>query len=255
MTSENSPTVENEVLLAKIGAIEQEIAAVKAAVRWSSVIRLSLLIAVIALLVGAVWMFYNLAMEFTSKENLDLLAAKARERAEQTADPALKELRGLYDNCRPVLIEAFQKQVEADMPKYTEVLAKQRDELVDNLQFRLSEKITARYEGAEKQYQAILQEEFPQVQDPEMLVQVYASISQIMDKLVEKYYSGQLREEIEELSKTWEEFEMADFPAAEDPTLEQQIIASMLKVAALRFEAQPKLWGGVGQSTDITATP
>lgn len=240
MNSEDSPTVENEALLAKIGAIEQEIAAVKAAVRWSSVTRLSLLVAVIALIVGAVWMFYNLAMEFQSKENLDLLAAKARERAEQTADPALKELRALVDNCTPMLTKAFREQAEADMPKYTEVLANERDELVDNLQFRLSEKITARYQATQKQYQAILQEEFPQVEDPELLVQVYASMAQIMDKLVEKYYSGQLRHEIEELSQTWNQFDTADLPAEGASSLEQQLMASLLHVAYLKVNAETK---------------
>ncbi|MFH1266834.1 MAG: hypothetical protein ABIK89_13985 [Planctomycetota bacterium] len=239
MTSESPPTTENQALLTKIGAIEQEIAAVKKAVRRASFTRLLLLLAVLAFLAASVWMFYGLALELGSKENLDLLAAKARERVNESSKPALDEFNRLVENCKPVLTEAFQKQAEADMPKYTAAFTQERDTLMANLESRLSQKITARYQETGERCQAILREEFPQVEDPELLVQVYTSIEGIMEKLVEKYYSEQVRQELQDLQGTWDDFDMADVPTEGAPPLEQQFMASLLQLAADKLDKGP----------------
>jgi len=186
-----------------------------------------------------VWMFYGLALEFRSQENLDLLAAKARDRANESSEPAKKELRLLIENCQPVLTEAFQKQAEADMPKYTEVFTQERDKLRANLEVRLSREITARYQETGERCQEILREEFPQVQDPELLVKVYTSIEGIMEKLVEKYYSDQVHQELQELQHTWDDFEMADLPGPGEPPLEQKFVTSLLRLAADKLDKGP----------------
>ena len=50
MSAENSPTAENEALLTRVGAIRQEVAAMKAAMRRASRTRLRLLVPAIAIL-------------------------------------------------------------------------------------------------------------------------------------------------------------------------------------------------------------
>jgi len=241
MSTGASPTAENEAVLKRAEALEQEIAMFKKAVSRGRTVRLLLLLMICALIAAAVWTFYRLALEFGSRENLDLLAERARVRLDASADPAMKELQTLVDNCTPVLTTAFRERAEADMPKYTEALAAERDLLVANLQARLQEKVNDRYRQAETKYQAILQEEFPETDDPELIVQTYASIEQILEKLLQKYYSEELGREIEELSLAWEEFEMAELPDEGQPPLEQQLIASLLRLGALRLEKAPDL--------------
>lgn len=236
MTSKETATTENEALSARAAALEQEVAALKGSVRRASRIRLLLLLAVVVFLAGSVWMFYGLAKDFGSKENLDLLTAKAKERAESSSDQARKELEALIQHCQPVLVKAFQERAQADMPKYQEALAKEGDELAKNLEAELRAKLDSRYREAAKKYQGILQEEFPELDDPELTVQLYASITDIMERLAEKYYSEQLERELKEMSETWERLEMAELPAQGDPALEQQFMASLLQVAALRLD-------------------
>ena len=238
MSTENSPMAENEALLRKAGALGEEVKAMKVAMRRASLTRLTLLLLVIAFLAVSIWMFYNLAMRFKSKENLDLLAAKANQRLNESTGPAMKQLQGLVDKCTPVLTKAFSEQAQADMPKYTEVLNGQRELLVKNLESRLGDRITARTEAAGDRYEAILREEFPQVDDSELIVQMYASIEQIMEKLVAKYYSDQIRQEVEGVAESWDDFEMADLPAEGEPPLEQQFLAALLQLAAYRLEGQ-----------------
>lgn len=236
MSSEKPATTENEALSAKAAALEQEVAALKVSVRRASRIRLLLLLAVVVFLAGSIWMFYSLAMELGSQENRNLLAEKARERAAASSDQARQHLQALIKHCQPVLIKAFQERAQADMPKYQEALAKEREELARNLETRLRGQLESRYQEASKKYQGILQEEFPELDDPELTVQLYAGITQIMEKLAEKYYSEQLESELQEMSQTWDQLEMAELPGQGDPVLEQQLTASLFVLAAMRLD-------------------
>ena len=236
MTSENSPTSENEALSKKIGAIEQEIAAVKAAIRRASRVRLVVLVLVLVILGGTIWAFYDLGMQLASQENLDLLTTKVKARVDESSQQAIKDVKGLVEHCQPVLMKAFTEQVEKDTPKYTAVLNAEKATLMANLEVQLREKILARYQETGDQYQAILRKEFPDLDDPDLVVQLYASIEQIMEKLVQKYYTDQLQGELQELGKTWEEFDMADLPGEGEASLQIQLVASLLQLAADKLD-------------------
>jgi multidrug efflux pump subunit AcrB len=239
MTSENSPPSENEALSKKIGAIEQEIAAVKTAIRWSSRVRLVVLLLVIAFLGGSIWAFYNLAMQFKSKENIDLLVSKVKDRVEESRGQALKDVQGLVDHCKPVLQEAFTEQVKKDTPKYTALLEDEKAKMMGNLEVQLREKILARQKEAGEKYQAIIREEFPDAANPELGRQLYENIEQIMEKLVQKYYNDDVQSELQELGKTWEEFDMADLPGNDEHSLQIQLVASLLQLAADKLNNMP----------------
>lgn len=251
MTPQESPTTENEALLKEIGAIEKELAAVKVTIRRASRTRLALLVLVLALVGTSIWMFYRLAMDFGSRENLNRLAEKARIRVEQSSGPAISNVRALADSSLPVLREAFAAQVEKDMPKYSDVVSRESDLLRTDLEKQLDEKVRAHFQQTSLKYQEILKQEFPELEDPKMLDQLYSSIVDIMERLVEEYYSDRVREQIEEMNKMWLDFEMAEEPAEGETPLEQQFAASLLHLMALKidkksveFEAEKKQLAG-----------
>jgi len=233
MTTKDSPTAENEALFKKVGAIEQEITALRGAIARGRIVRWLLLLAIVSLIGVAIWSFYDLAMQFKSQETIDLFTAKAQERIEQSAGPAQARLQDVYEHCTPVLTEAFQNQVDADMPKYTEAFNKERDLFVLNVQEQLGKQVVAHYESMGPKYQAILQEEFPGIDDPDLAVKVYASLDQTMEKLVQTYYTDQLQTKVEELTEAWEQFEMAE-PTEEG--LERQFLAALLQLAAYKID-------------------
>jgi multidrug efflux pump subunit AcrB len=224
-----------------IGALGEEVTAIKVALRRASRTRLLMLLLVLVFLAVAIWMFYGLGKQFASEENLDRLAAKANERINQSSGPAMKQLQGLVDHCTPVLTKAFSEQAQADMPKYTKALEEQRELLVRNLESRLGDRVTARTEAVGDRFEAILQEEFPQVDDSELIVQLYASIEQILEKLVAKYYSDQIRQEVEGVVDTWNDFEMAEVPAEGETPLEQEFLAELMLLGHYRFKGQALL--------------
>ena len=236
MTSESTRTTENEAFGKKIGAIEKEVATVKVTIRRASRTRLSLLVVALAIIGISLWMFYSLAMDFGSQENLNLLAEKAKERMDQSTDPALAQVRKLQENAVPVLKEAFLAQVDKDTPKYSAAVDREREILMKNLESELDKKIRAHFQKASEKYQVILAEEFPELKDPELLDAVYSSVIDIMDRLVQEYYSDKVKNEIEGLNEKWLELEMAELPTAKEPPLQQQFLAALLHLAAMKVD-------------------
>lgn len=236
MTPEKPPANENDALEKRIGAIENEVANVRVVVRRAGRTRLLMLLAALLLIGIAVWMFYGLARQFGSQENLNLLAQKAQARAQESSGPAMRHVQGLVDNSVPVLREAFRKQVEKDMPRYQAALDKEGQILAKNLETKLNEKIKTHYEEASKKYQEILREEFPDLEDPELLDKMYSSVVDILERFAEEYYSEKIQAEIDSMNQKWIQFEMAEVPKEGDPSLEQQFMASLLYLAALKID-------------------
>ena len=236
MTSESTGTTEREALGKEIGAIEKEVATVKVVIRRASRRRLGLLVVALAIVGASIWMFYSLAMEFRSEENLDLLAEEARGRIDDSSDLALREVEKLRKTAEPILREAFMAQVKKDTPKYSAAVDKEREILMKNLESELDEKIRAHFQKSSEKYQAILREEFPELKDPELLDAMYSSVVDIMDRLVDEYYSDKVQSEIEGLNEKWKKFEMAELPAEGEPQLTQQFLASLLNLAAMKID-------------------
>ncbi len=236
MTSEKPPTVEIDALEKKIGALEKEVATVKVVIRRASRTRLALLLAVLLIIGIAIWSFYNLAKDVTSKENLNLLAQKAQARAQATSQDALRHLNALKETSLPVLQAAFTAQVEKDKPKYQEALNREGGILTKNLETELEKKLREHFEQSSAKYQAILREEFPDLQDAKLLDKMYASVTDVMDRLADEYYSDQIREQVEGINDKWHKFEMAEDPKEGEPSLEMQFVASLFYLAAMKID-------------------
>jgi hypothetical protein len=238
MTSESTKTPENEALGTTIGAIETEVATVQVTIRKASRRRLCLLVAALTIVGVAIWAFYSLAMSFGSEENLELLAKEAQAKLEDSKGPALKQFEQLKENAVPVLQEAFTARVQEDTEKYRDAVDQEKGILMQNLEVELERKIRDHFQKASEKYQAILRQEFPELEDPELMDAVYSSIVDTMDRLVEEYYSDKVSEEIEGLNDKWEKFEMAELPAEGELKMEQQFLAALLHLAAMKVDDQ-----------------
>lgn len=236
MTSEKNPAAENDALEKKIAAIEQEVATVKVVIRRAGRTRLAILLAVLLIIGGAIWSFYNLAKDFTSKENMDLLANTARVRAESTSQEAVKQAKALAQTSLPVLRDAFTAQVNKDKAAYQAALDREGQALSKNLQTALEKKLRAHLDESSNKYQEILRDEFPDLQDPKLMEQMYANVANMMDRLVEEYYSAEIRGQIEGMNDKWLKFDLAELPKEGEPSLEMQFVASLFYLAAMKID-------------------
>ncbi len=238
MTSERTLAIDNDALEKKIGAIEKEMAAVKVVIRRSSLTRLSMLLAVLALIGIAIGMFYGLAKELSSQDNLNKLAATAQERSADTTEIAEKEADKLAKNAVPVLQKAFTEQVEKDRPKFQAALDREGLVLKENLKAELDKKLRAHFDAASVKYQAILREEFPDLEDPELLDKMSGSVTDIIDGLRNEYYNDKVRTQIEGINDKYFAFDMVEHPKEGEPSLNMQFIASLMYLAALKIDEE-----------------
>ncbi len=236
MTSEKNPATENDALEKKIAALEKEMVTLKVVIRRAGRTRLALLLAVLLIIGGAIWSFYRLAKDFASKENMKALADKASVRAEDTKTELLKHAMVLKDTSLPVLQKAFEDQVNKDRDKYTDLLNKEGQTLSQNVQAELEKKLRAHFEEQSSRYQAILQEEFPDLKDPELSDKMYSAVTDVLDRLVNEYYSAQIQDQIQQMNDQWREFEMAEMPKQDEPNLEMQFVASLFYLAAMKID-------------------
>ena len=239
MTSDDSPKAENEALLKKIAAMEHEVVAIRSALSQGRVVRLLMFAVALALIVGAVWMFYNLALQMKSKENLDLLAAEVKELLNNNSGEYMRQVQILRENCVPVLTKAFTEQAKADVPKYTAAIRAETDILKENLEAKALERVTAKYQEAQAKYTELLQEEFPEIDDPEIFVRMNSNIDKVTAHLVEKYYSEHLHNELLGLYDSWDAFTVADAPGDGDTTVAKQLIGSLLQLVELKLAENP----------------
>ena len=174
------------------------------------------LVAALVIIGVAIGMFYNLAKELGSKENRELLAQKANERAKDTGDRALKEARATCRatparfSARPSPSRWKRTCPRTGRPSTVKVWPS-RTTWKTNLTRRSAPTSTN-----PTKYQAILREEFPDLQNPELLDKMYASVTDIMDRLTSEYYSDKVRGEIEGINDKWLKMEMADVPRRGD---------------------------------------
>ena len=160
----------------------------------------------------------------------------ASARAEELSDKALDNAQGLAKQALPVLRKAFEDQVNEDTPAYRKALQEEGDILRKNLEAELNTKIQAHFEQSSEKYQAILREEFPDLEDPELLDKVYDSFADIMDGLRQEYYNDKVAAELEGISDKYMNFEMAEPPKEGEPSINMQFVASLMYLAAMKID-------------------
>src|SRR5207249_9032501 len=140
MSSADAPSVatltqQMEVMLRETDALMDALARARR-------IRFVLFLAVVAFVVVICWSFYQLAINFQSEKNQQLLLKTAQDRLSKNSEGYMRQVQGLVDRTSPVLTTAFYDQAKKDMPSYLGAMEKERDVLLNNLEGKLDKKLT-----------------------------------------------------------------------------------------------------------------
>ena len=223
MSEGGAQTIETGALTSRVEMIEREMQALTQATVRGKRVRLIIFLLALVLIVCIVSAFYNLVREVTSKENLGKMGALAQQRLGGTTGAIRGEVDSLIKNARPLLMEAFQKQVEKDMPKFREELDKQRVLLVESLQKRFQSEVAKRQEGVLNNYVGMLVEEFPEAADEKLQGRMMANLGHAMQDLIQKYYVDEFETEFDAMYETWDTFPVVDPPSEGDDELHVQL--------------------------------
>jgi hypothetical protein len=234
MSSEQS-TPEAQRLLRQVDEMADLSSALCQALRRARVVRTVLVVAMAALLVAIVLLFYRLGSRIGSEDNLHLILQTGAERLQQNSDKYLGEFEKLGNACEPALKQAIDKQAQQDAPRYMKAVDKERPILITHLRERLSDRLQKHYHAQLEHKEKILMEEQPLTKDEKVRQQLISNLNATVDGLSNRYYVKPFQFVIDGLNQAWNNFPVAEKPKPGDLSTFDQGYLALMKLLALKL--------------------
>lgn len=229
---------ELELLSQRVIALQREAQKLVDTLHTVKRTRLVLILALVLFAGGTCFSFYRLVVRFQEKEQTDLLLKLAQDRLTDRNDFIMNHVQGLVDHSAPVLSNAFYEQSKKDLPGFLQATGKERDQLVNNLETKLTERLKTHHEKLLTRFEKLLKEEFPAVQDEKLHEAMMANLQIAVDQLVKKYYINEFESEVNTFYAKWDDFPAVSGPDKDDAPLADQLIGNLLELVKVKL-AQP----------------
>jgi hypothetical protein len=233
------PALSPDQVVVRVDAIERESRAVVSALGRARGYRLALLVLVFAFAAISVTAFYQLFTKFKDKDQLDALVKKAETRLSQRSDLVTRQVELLVNHSAPKLSAAFGDQAKQDMPQFLRAAGVERDAFVTNLQSQLQVRMNSHYKKLLERQQRIIDEEYPDVQDPKLREAMMANILVAVDRATKKYFIEQFEAEFKAMYATWDDFPIAEPPGKGELPLEDQLVGNMIELLKIKLAQTP----------------
>jgi hypothetical protein len=233
-------------LVSRIDMLERESAALMAELATAQRTRLAITLLLLAFVGIAITAFYRQAKQLTEEQYLARVRGLAEKSLTDHQKQYLGQLETLAKAAGPALSDALSSQAKRDMPTYLKLVEAERDQLVNNLQQRLDKKLAQRVEKSLEQHEALLKEEFPLADKPEVHQRMMENVGVALERVSKKYYADELKSEMVAFYDAWDKFPAAPKPAPGEISLEDQLIGTLLEVLTERLKSTER----VGSLTD-----
>jgi hypothetical protein len=240
MSSSSETAGSNPALTARVEALERETEALAAALAGAQRSRLMITLLFVAFVAVAITAFYRQGKQLTEERYLSELRALGEKSLNEHQKQYLGQLEKLAREVEPKVTEAFYSQAKRDFPAYLNKFGSERDTLVANLQRRLDTSLTERFDQSLKQSEALLKEEFPLADKPEMHERMMRNVGLALERLSKKYYADQLNVQLFALFDAWDAFPAAPKPLPGEVPLEDQLIGTLLEILSERLKNTEK---------------
>jgi hypothetical protein len=214
-------------------AVQRAAAALSASMARARTVRLVIVLAGVALIAVVCVKFYSLGIEIQSPEYLNALVASGQKRLAENSDRYRGEVDKLVEHASPAVSKAFTEQAKKDLPEFLKKMEKEKDTLAADLQEDFSNRLNTHYERLLAQQENTLKQEFPAIKDDATHERMVKNLDKAVQKLVKKYHVEEFRRKVDELVFTWDHFPEANRPGAGEPSLEDQLITTLLQVLAV----------------------
>jgi hypothetical protein len=232
----DSKPVEQNVSAEQIEAVVREATALAAALRAARTVRLALFLALIVVVVGIAWVFYQKYNQVTSDKNIDKVLELAQKSFDQRKERYRREVEQLLDKVTPPIMAAFQAQATRDMPQYLKRVDKERNEFVNEMEKKFRDRLDQFYdEKFRARYQKVLEREFPAAKNKELHAAILVNTDLAVKRLLKKYYVEDLRDELLMAFHTWDTFPPAGPHQKGDPSYEDQFMGTLLELLAYKL--------------------
>ena len=234
-TSGASEPSDLDQLTARLDELQRRTEGLTAALEQSRSTRRLIVIAFLGFVILSGWRFYALGNMIRSPDYQARLLTEVQKSVASNQDNFSREAQKLVDKSTPIVTTAFSKQSEKDMPKFMKIIDRERATLLDGLGQRMAQKIENHHHELLRRHDKLFQEEFPAAKDKDVRERMMGNTCLALDRLVKKYYFDEFQKELKAMDRTWEEFPVADKPAASESPLESQLIGELMDLLAIKF--------------------
>jgi hypothetical protein len=212
----------------QLARIEQQIDSLQSAINRLKHLRVFFFVAMIAIVVGVVYLFSQLAKQVTSERYLNEITALAQKNLESNHSAYQKELQAFVDHAYPVIAGEITAQATRDLQKYTNALEKERDTLMKNLEGRMNTMLADKYKQVLNQHEAAIVNKFPELQNQEVRTKVLANLQLLVDGLVARNYGDKFHDSFQKVLLVWDTFPASNEPTANEPKLEEKLLENLM---------------------------
>jgi hypothetical protein len=212
---------------AQVESLVRECSALRGARGRARAVRWIVLLALLAFVGVTCWAFWGLVRELGSPSYLNALTEAARQRMEKRSDFYMEQGQTLVKNVSPAVTEAFTAQFQSDLPAYLKALETEYPPFVEELKREVPARFEGRARRSLERLQAVMAEEIPALGDEALAQRLTDNLGRAFDRWNERYAVDAIQSRMRALSDRWDQFPMAEPRGADEPPLEDRLVAEL----------------------------
>ena len=252
----------NQILNAKLEALELESRRVLRAMRWSTRVRLILVLALLVFVIVFSLFFYRLYTDIRDRRVAEVQRI-INERPEEFSEPLTRQLIQLAEGQGPYIGTVFREQIEKDSQKYVDAFDDERDVFITNMQTMLEGKLNAANAAVMEEHETILRREFPELMDDRKLELIKSNMEEIYTQVGKRYYVDFMGDRLKSIVSKLDTFPAAK-PRQPGAPLSEQLASEMLELVRMMViysenyvppEVEERIPPQINSAANIKETP
>lgn len=232
-------------LAQRVAQLEADASALEEALKKSKSTGRLLFLAFVVLVAVVLTQGYLMVAQIQDATWQAEMVAKLRQSYSGNSKQYNQEFQKLWKSVNPKLKQAFEEQLKEDSPRFRAAFVTQRDLFAKNIRGKLEGALEDHWEDALNKHEAILREEFPEIQDRKKSARIIANVDLAIQKLVQKYYIGEFEKQFTDLYAIYDDFGYADAPDSKtgEKGLPTQFVGQLLELMKLKLISAPDVAG------------
>jgi hypothetical protein len=236
MSTTGSPTHESALLNQQVDMLARDAAALSGAISRGRAIRLVLFVGLVALIAWIVITSYQVGNRVINSPDYhkQLLDEFQNYVAAHQKDYSL-QLQNLYTNTSPVITRAFYAQAKKDIPLYLSYAQKQTDTVIEDLNKKMTDRLTKRYDRLLSDRQDLIKNSFPDIKDEREQVRLQKNMEVAINNLIKRHYIDKMDDQVRLVISEWDTFPTAPPRQPQTESLEDQFVGQLMELMTYRL--------------------
>lgn len=236
MSTTGSPTHESALLNQQVDMLARDAAALSGSISRGRAIRLVLFVGLVALIAWIVITSYQMGNRVLNSEDYHKqLIQEFQNYVGAHQKDYSRELQHLYTNTSPVITKAFYAQAKKDIPVYMSYAQKQTDTIINDLNKKMTDRLTKRYDRLLGDRQDMIRNSMPEIKDPREQERLQKNMEVALNNLIKRHYIDKMDDQVRLVISEWDTFPTAPPRQAGTESLEDQFVGQLMELMTYRL--------------------